>query len=34
VSIEGPINLEQLSELGGQFGVPKVEVTPKPGTKK
>lgn len=28
VSIEGPINLEQLSELSGKFGVPKVQVTP------
>lgn len=34
VSIEGPINLDQLKELGGQFGVPKVEVTPKPAGKK
>jgi hypothetical protein len=26
VNIVGPIDLEQLSSLGGQFGIPKLEV--------
>ena len=38
VNIDGPINLEQLGELGGQFGIPKVNVehgskTPEPKPK-
>ena len=33
VNIVGPIDPEQLSELGGQFGIPKVDVGSKPGTK-
>lgn len=35
ISISGPINLETLTELGGQFGIPEVEkrnvAPPKPG---
>jgi hypothetical protein len=36
VNIVGPINLEQLSSLGGQFGIPKVDVGrgAAPGTEK
>lgn len=30
VSIDGPIDPAQLSELGGQFGIPRVETTKKP----
>jgi len=34
VNIDGPINPEQLSQLGGQFGIPKVDVQPKAQTSK
>lgn len=36
VHIDGPIDPEQLGSLGGQFGIPRVEVhknAPKPATK-
>ena len=33
VHIDGLINPEQLAALGGQFGIPKVEMTPKPAGK-
>ena len=33
VHIDGLISAEQLAALGGQFGIPKVEMTPKPAGK-
>jgi len=33
VSIDGPIDPAQLSELGGQFGIPRVETEKKPAQK-
>lgn len=33
VNIDGPINPDQLSSLGGQFGIPKVEATKKTAQK-
>lgn len=34
VNIVGPIRPEDLSELGGQFGIPKIHVDPNPSGKK
>lgn len=34
VHIMGPINPEDLRRLGGQFGIPRVEIDDKPSTKK